>query len=174
MNLRGLTAPCTQELHHSWYCLYRWGMTYVAFSRLPRITSSQSFSKTCRKVSPSSVDRYKYSGWWPAGRGRGKERIGRLASPLPSQSSVPLPSYSNVAKVRWYFASSVMQLTQSYISNGIMEMYDSTLYWQVPDRFLLNFLIHSRTCVRVNNYDVYAIYIHPRNSRERERERDRC
>jgi hypothetical protein len=56
-------------------------------------TLQQNPRYTCSNVSPSLVDCYKYTHWWPASRGTGwegkRQRIGRLSPPLPFPSSIP-------------------------------------------------------------------------------------
>jgi hypothetical protein len=81
-------------------------------------TASRNYDvniNTCRKVflskiSPSFVDRYKYTGWWPASRktgGRESDSADGVLLPPPFSFRVLFPSYCDVAEARRYFASSI-------------------------------------------------------------------
>jgi hypothetical protein len=69
------------------------------------VTSS---TYTCRKISPSFVDRYKYTSWRSAEVRGGRESDsaqGVLLPPFPFH--FPFPSYCEAAQARRYFGSDV-------------------------------------------------------------------
>jgi hypothetical protein len=85
--------------------LFRYSDLNVVCSYIRNSLTSIGFIFTCRKISPSFVDRYKYMSLRPAGRGAGSDSSqGVLLPPYPFHH--PFAFYCDVAPVCTYFASS--------------------------------------------------------------------
>jgi hypothetical protein len=70
---------------------------------------------TCRKISPSFVDRYKYKRWLPASRGtwrEGKRYCKRLLAP-PLPFHLPFPSYCDADQALRFLLSLYLKVAHS-------------------------------------------------------------